>query len=381
MSASTSPLRPLAAALSLALAAALAGCSGARPQDDPPPQAEPAVSETVVSFPGQKDPPGIRIATVSTDRVQPLQVPARLTWDEDRTARLWPPFGGRLDRVLVQPGQAVRRGDRLAELASGDVGQVQADGQKAETDLRLAQAAAERARELAAGGVIAGKELQQAEADLARARAERDRSRARLSQYGVAAGQVNQSLAIAAPLAGTVVERNASPGTEVRPDQARPLFVVSDTTRLWVSIDVNETQLAAFQPGRPVTLRAAAWPDERFTATITSVADAVDPASRTVKVLGRIDNPDRRLKAEMYVTATVEQAVSAPLVPADAVFLRGDRSAAFVQLAPGRYERRDLVVRPAGPTAWAVQSGLQPGEKVVLGGGLYLDQLMTSVRR
>lgn len=366
---------PRALACGLALCALLA--AGCAKHDAPPAEAEPTVAGAVVSFPGEKDPMGIRVTEVSADAERTLTVPGRLTWDEDRTARVWAPYGGRIERLRATVGQNVRRGDALAELSSGDIGQAQADFHKAGADLRLARSAAERARELGAAGVIAGKEVQQAEADLARAQAEDARTRARLAQYGVGAQSVTQSFSLAAPLAGVVVERHTNPGTEVRPDvQGPPLFVISDPASLWAQLDVDETLLAPFKPGAPVQLRVAAWPDERFAATVVNVGEAVDAQTRTVKVRVRVANPERKLKAEMYVSADIRQTAVQPQVPSDAVFLRGSQSFAFVQQAPGRYERREVQVRTAGPQSLMVLSGLKGGERVVVGGGLYLNQLM-----
>jgi cobalt-zinc-cadmium efflux system membrane fusion protein len=339
------------------------------------------VSGAVVSFPAQKDPQGIRVVEVSRNAERTLTVPGRLTWDEDRTVRVWAPYGGRIERLRATVGQSVKRGDALADLSSGDIGQAQADYQKAEADLRLSRSAAERARELGNAGVIALKEVQQADADLARAQAEGARARARLAQYGVGVQSVTQTFTLAAPLAGVVVERNTNPGAEVRPDvQGPPLFVISDPTSLWATLDVDETLLAPFKPGATVELQAAAWPDQRFSATVVTVGESVDPGSRTVKVRVRVPNTERKLKAEMYVTAAIRHTATQPQVPADAVFLRGNQSYAFVQQAPGRYERREVQVRSAGPQSVLVLSGLQGGDRVVVGGGLYLNQLMDAAK-
>lgn len=365
-------------ACAVVLCAALAGCAKHEPAA---PEPAPAISGAVVSFPGQKDPQGIRVATASVDAERQLTVPGRLTWDEDRTVRVWAPYGGRIERLRATVGQPVKRGDALADLSSGDIGQAQADYQKAEADLRLSRSATERARELGGAGVIALKEVQQAEADLSRSQAEEARTRARLAQYGVGVKSVTQTFTLAAPLAGVVVERNTNPGSEVRPDvQGPPLFVISDPASLWATLDVDETLLAPFKAGERVELQAAAWPDERFSATIVTVGESVDPASRTVKVRVRVPNPDRKLKAEMYVSASIRHAATQPQVPADAVFLRGSQSYAFVQQAPGRYERREVQVRSAGPQSVLVLSGLKADERVVVGGGLYLNQLMDAAK-
>ena len=354
----------------------LAACSKPEPAAAP---AQPTVAGAVISFPGGQDPPTLRLAPVSGPSDHQVLLTGRLVWDEDRTSRVYAPYAGRIEHLLVSVGQTVKRGDALAQISSADVGQAQADLHKAETDQALGRSSVARARDLVEGGVIARKDLETAEADLARSTAEAGRARARLSQYGVAgvAGVVSQSFMLRTPVAGVVVERNSNPGAEVRADvQGAALFTISDPAALWATIDVDETQLGLVQPGQTLLLSAAAWPEREFSATVLNVGESVDANSRTVKVRARVPNPTRQLKAEMFVRAAVAQRGSLPVVPADAVFLRGDRQALFVRKGPGKYERREVKLRAAGPQAWSVLQGVEIGDQVVVGGGLYLNQLL-----
>ena len=376
--------RPAALGL-LALAAlmvtTLAACS--KPEVAAPP-AEPTVAGDVVTFPGNQDPTGLRLVAVSGATDHQVQLTGRLGWDEDRTSRVFAPYAGRIDKLLAHVGQPVKRGDALALMSSADVGQAQADLHKAEADQSQGRNTVARARDLVEGGVIARKDLEQAEADLARSTAEAGRARARLAQYGVtgaAPGAINQSFTLAAPVAGVVVERNSNPGAEVRTDvQGAPLFVVSDPAALWATIDVDEAQLALVQPGQVLLLSTAAWPEREFAATVLSVGEAVDANSRTIKVRARVPNAGRQLKAEMFVKASVTQRGSLPLVPADAVFLRGSQQVLFVHKSPGKFERRSVSLRPAGPQFWSVLQGVSQGDQVVVGGGLYLNQLLDTAK-
>ena len=372
--------QPLQAALAATLIATLLGaCS--RPEAPTGPEVRPLVSGEFITFPGDRDPPSLRIAAVAAAVDQSVQLPGRLAWDEDHTSRVFAPYAGRIEQLLASVGQRVVRGQPLAVLSSADIGQAQADLHKAEADQAQGRRVLARARDLTEAGVIARKELEQAEADLARSTAEGARAQARLSQYGVASGAINQRLTLVAPIAGLVVDRSSNPGAEVRTDvQGAPLFVISDPTALWATIDVDEAQLALVQPGQVLLLSTAAWPEREFTATVLSVGEAVDANSRTVKVRARVPNAGRQLKAEMFVRASVTQQSSLPLVPADAVFLRGSQQVLFVHKGPGKFERRTVSLRPAGPQFWSVLQGVSVGDSVVLGGGLYLNQLLDTAK-
>lgn len=360
--------------LCLASALWLAGCDKPVP---PKTETPPVIAGAVVSFAGAQDPAGLRVAPLLAGANVQVTLPGRLAWDEDRTVRLFAPYAGRIERLRAAVGDPVGVGQVLAEISSADVGAAQADLHKAQVDQALTAKALARSRALADAGVIARKDLDQAEADAARAAAEVARGRARLAQYGIAAEAVSQSFALKAPLAGVVVERNSNPGAEVRTDTGgAPLFTLSDPRSLWATLDLDESQLALVKPGQKLQLATAAWPDEHFEAVVMTLGESVDPASRTVKLRARVANPQRKLKAEMFVSAQLGVADSLPRLPADAVFLRGTAQSVFVRLGPGRFERREVQLRAAGPQYWAVVKGLPADAQVVVGGALYLNQLL-----
>ena len=356
----------------------LTGCQKAAEAHE---EARPVVQGQNVIFPAEA--PGIR--RIAVERVAPpterdIVLPGRLTWDEDRTVRVFPPFAGRVTRILVHVGDTVRAGQPLAQIASPDFGQAQADARKARADLALSTQSLDRARELNAHGVLSTKDLQQAEADQAKARAEADRALERLEAHGQALGA--GAFSLKSPIAGTVVERNLNPGQELRPDQpGAPLFVVSDPARLWIVLDANEAQLPYLRPGMQLVVMSNQLPDDAFAGELRQVADFIDPASRTLKLRGDVPNRQRQLKAEMFVSARLRlPKADAPQVDARAVFLSGNRNFAFVRTAPGTFTRRAVRVGPEVDGRMPVLSGLQAGDEVVVTGNLFLEQMVASRR-
>jgi membrane fusion protein, heavy metal efflux system len=367
----------LLALIAALLALAAAGCSHQAANPDP---AGPRIEGDRIVYAAD----AAELASLSTAPVQPAPAGAvhttgRLAWDEDRTARVFPPVGGRVRQLLAAVEQRVARGTPLAAVESPDMGQAQADADHAHTDLEAAERNLARARELYEHAAAPKKDLEAAQADRDRAQVEVERTASRLALLGGRPGEVDQRFVLRSPIAGVVVDRAINPGLEVRPDAQSPLFVVSDPERLWVYLDVAEQDLAQVHRGQPLVLRSNAYPRRTFPALLEVVGDTLDPATRTVKARGSLANPQRLLKAEMYVDVEVEEPSQRPglQVPTAAVVADGPRHYVFVEEAAGTFERRAVTPGAEQGGETQVLAGLAPGQRVVVDGSLLLQSLLS----
>jgi len=368
--------------LLLLLAVALAACG--EKEKEPLPQYSVELHSIVIFPAGSPQIGAITSVAIEPRRDMTLRFNGRLVWNEERTVRVFAPFAGRVTSIAVRPGDQIKAGQSLAVLASPDLGVAQAEARRAEQDYSLAQKNLARVQELFGAGVAPAKDLQTVQADVARTKADRERTLAKLRLYGKTQGdemRVDQRLALRSPIAGVVVERNLNPGQEIRPDNQgdKALFVVSDPTQLWFLLDVAEKDIALVKPGTDLSLATTSLGDERVRGRILHVADVVDPQTRSVKVRGTVATNDERLKAEMYIVA--ELRVPAPggyLVPARAVYLRGEQHYVFVDEGNGRYARRAIQPGPLVDGYQVVLQGLAATDKVVLDGSLLLERLLAS---
>ena len=359
-------------------AALVSGCSEPAREEAPSKLAK--VVQNTVEFPkGSSQLASIVIAGVKPRGEGVSRLNGRIVWDEDRTVRVFPPLAGRVLSIAVRPGDVVRAGQTLAQVSAPELGQTQAEARKAEHDRALAQKSLARIQELHQAGVAPAKDLQAAQADLARSESELARTSARLALYGAQAGAVDQRFALRSSIGGVVVERNLNPGQELRPDQPtdRAPFVVSDPTRLWFVLDVAEADVGILRLGEQVSLRSPLIGDGTAVGRVTHVADSVDPQSRTVKVRGTVENKDRRLKAEMYVTAEVRTgAAPGMVVPSKSVYLRGDRNFVFIDSGPGAFTRKAVTLGPAFNGMQVILQGVKADDKVVVDGALLLQRIL-----
>jgi membrane fusion protein, heavy metal efflux system len=298
----------------------------------------------------------------------------KIAFDEDHTSRVGSPLSGRVESLLVKPGDVVKKGQPLLTIVSPEVESAIADDRAAAAEVSLQTRNLERLRALLAEQAVAHKDVSQAESDLTKAQAGQERSRARLALLGLRSNEHSSRFTLRAPLAGTVVERSVLPGAEVRSDAGTPLVTISDLSRVWVVADVYEKQLSAVRDGQKADVTVASYPGEVFSARIEHVGDVVDAQTRTVKIRLAADNPDHKLKPEMFarIALPLTGPAAAVTVPANAVLSDGEANVVMVAIADGKFAKRRVEIGPESEGRLAVLSGLRPGERVVVDGALFL---------
>lgn len=298
---------------------------------------------------------------------------ARVTYDDNHTARVYAPVAGRVLRIAVETGQAVKKGDTLLQLDAPDYAAAAADDSKAQADLSRKQQAYTRATQLFEAKGMAQRDVEAAGADLHQAEAEALRAQARLNNLSGKSADGQYSLK--APLSGIVSERQVSAGSEVRPDAAAPLFVITDPQHLWVLVDLPERQLGKVKVGQPVFIEVDAYPEEIFYGRVTVIGETLDPVTRRVQVRCYVNNPDHKLKPEMYarVTPDVDNDARLPRVPNAALFTQGVTSYVFVELSPGVLQRRKVELALQDREYAYVKRGLDAHDRVVTTGALLLN--------
>lgn len=312
------------------------------------------------------------VTLVPAPLVEPMT--ARVAMDEDHTARVFSPVAGRVLRIFVEPGATVKKGDPLVEIDSPDYGAALSDLRKAKADFERKQHDWQRQKDLFQAGVVARKDLEGAEADYNAAKAEQDRANERFRNLSTS-GNESGTFTLRAPLDGTVADRQVNPGTEVRPDAANPLFVITNMSHLWLLLDAPESALGRLEVGQHVTVLSDTDPALSKVATIANLPANVDPSTRRLLVRCVLDNTDNRLRPEMFVRAIpyADDADEVIRVPDTALVTRGLYSFVFVETAPGTLERRRVHVLLQGHGESFIDTGLKVGETVVVTGALLLD--------
>lgn len=299
-----------------------------------------------------------------------------LTFSEDAYAEVSTPVSARVASVAVTTGQAVKQGQRLAELQSPELGRARADLQAAQARATAARQAADRKRTLADERIVARKDAQAAEADAASAEAEVAAAKAALTALGAgnAGGDGASGFVLKAPIDGTVVERTARLGQMADPSQ--PLFRIGDLSSLWLIVHAFERDAVRLKPGAEARVTLAAFPGQEFAAKVGHVGQQVDPRSRTIPVRLELDNGKGLLRPGMSASASIplgEPGATLTAVPAPALQRLENGWVVFLPTPEaGVFEQREVGRGRSLGTQVEVLSGLKVGDEVVVEGAFLL---------
>jgi membrane fusion protein, multidrug efflux system len=308
------------------------------------------------------------------------------------TAAVAPQVMGRLTGVAVSEGSEVAAGALLATIddttvraqlssaegavAEAEAAREEADGavSQAEAGKALAEKTFERFRKLLEGKVVTPQEFDEVEMrrtvavkELERARQKRAQVSAKISQakgQAVAARAMLAWTRVIAPFAGVIVEKRADAGSMAIPGV--PLFVLEDPRRHRIEVSVSETYLPFLKRGTPVQGILDAEPGKPFSAVVTEVVPAIDPASRTFTV--KADLPAGRARSGQSGKVRFAAGKGTVLaVPKRAITRAGGSDGVFTIGARDNVARLSMITLGAEfDDRVEVLSGIEDGARVAL---------------
>jgi len=348
-----------------------------------------------------------------------VRMVGKIDYDETRVKNITAWVPGRIDRLYVDfTGITVSKGDHMVYLYSPQLISAQAE---------LLQAARAATNIKTDGSDLINRSI----------RATLEAAREKLRLLGLTQQQIVDiektaqpvdHITIYAPIGGLVIHKNAAEGMYV--DTGTIIYTIADLSRLWVKLDAYESDLPWIRYGQKIEFTTQAYPGEIFKGTISFIAPVLNPNTRTVKLRVNVDNPDGKLKPEMFVRAVVRANVAkggrvmdpemsgkwicpmhpdivktqaancdicgmdlvtteslgyvkvdtpaeAPLViPASAPLITGTRAVVYVQIPQTEkptYQGREVVLGPRAGDYYIVESGLEEGEIVVTHGNFKID--------
>ena len=265
--------------------------------------------------------------------------------------------GGTLLAVAVRPGDEVAANDAIATLDDGTQ-QIALD--RARLAAADAEAALERATNLASSNSLSGVQLSAAQLAADNARLEMRNAEMALNQR-----------TIRTPVAGTVGLIQVSPGNLVNAQTV--VTTVEDSSEILINFWVPERYASQIALGMPVSATSVALPGEVFEGTVSATDNRIDPQSRTLQVQATLPNDKGTIRPGM--SFAVSMAFAGQTFPAvDPLSIQWSNEGAYVwKVTEGKVDRAMVEIVQRNSDGVLVQGGVTPGDLVVTQGVLQLS--------
>ena len=237
-------------------------------------------------------------------------------------------YPGIINKVYVNHGDPIKKGQVLATINSPDFIEAQQKYQMVKNQIPMLEQEYERQKELNKNKISSDKYFQKTQADYNIAQAELKGLILQLEMAGIReedleSNNIVSELIVTSPLSGFIENINVNPGNYVNPEEC--LFQVFNRDHLLIELNVFEKDILKVSAGQRVTFTLANMSNEVHEATIISIGNTVQQESRVVKVLAEFRNEGGRLLPGMFVSSEIhtgENAVTA--LPEEAVLRMDD---------------------------------------------------------
>lgn len=298
-----------------------------------------------------------------------LRLFGKVAPDNSKQAHVYPIMSGNVLSISVELGDRVRQGQVLATVRSGEAADFQRQLLDARADLAVAEKNQSVAKELFAGKINSELDLTMAEKEVLKARAELNRISEIHKIYRLTEGSV---YSITAPMDGFIVFKDITANEQLRSDKSDPIFAIAQIDEVWVLANVNESDIAKVAVGYEADVKTISYPDQVFNGKIDRIFNAIDPATKAMKVLVKIPNPGLFLKPEMNATVTVRYSEQKQLmaVPSSSVIFDKNKNWVMVFKDRNNIDTRQVEVYRQLHDMTYITSGLAEGERVISKNGL-----------
>jgi cobalt-zinc-cadmium efflux system membrane fusion protein len=297
-----------------------------------------------------------------------LSVTGTVAPDISRTVPVISLASGRVVDIRARLGDTVQKGQILLQVQSPDIAGAFSDYRKALADELLARKQLGRSQLLYDKGAISLGNLQLAQDTEDKAKVDVETALEHLRLLGVDQDHPSGVVDIKAPVSGVITDQQVTNAAGVQGLSGTNPFTISDLSSVWIVCDVYENDLASVRVGESADITLNAYPDKKYTGTISNIGPILDPNIRTAKVRVQVPNPERLMRVGMFVTATFrgKKKVQYASVPAAAILHLHDRDWVYVSAGGNKFRRVEVKVGNVLPNkTQEIRDGVTPGQEVV----------------
>ena len=294
----------------------------------------------------------------------------KISADKNKMIEVYPVVGGNVEKVYVELGDYVKKGQIMATIRSTEVAGYEKDLQDARSQVLVAKNALKVAQEMFEGKLVTEKEVLQAKSDLSVAQSQLNRMQQTYKIYNLKPGSIYQ---VVAPISGYVIQKNINQDMQLRSDRTDNIFDVADTNDVWAIANVNESDINQVGLGMDASVSTLSNPDKKFSGKVDKIFKVIDPETNAMNIRVVLNNSASLLVPESKATINVsyKENKSMLAIPASALIFDNNKNYVMVYKSKTNLETRPVeVFRQVGDIAY-IASGLNEGETVITHNQLY----------
>lgn len=292
-----------------------------------------------------------------------LSVPGKLVFNAEKSKVLSARAPGRVERIYTFDGSVVKAGQIMADFFSPEY-------ISAQQEYLLSMQTLKALEQSALPSLIEdAKSTLEASANRLRILGAANEDIERLRR----GGQPTPTFPLRAPIDGVVIKRVADPGSFMNVGDV--LATIADPKALWFMGNVYEQDIPKISKGQILKLKSESYPDREFIAKANYVSATIDPVTHALMIRCDVDNADGALRPEMFVSGKLEVGqAKAVVVPRTAIIQVRNLRYAIIQTDKDTYRRVPVKGFDIGDKMFAISSGIENGDKVLIMGSTLMNQ-------
>lgn len=306
-----------------------------------------------------------KIETVEKQAVtERIHLTGSIETNPDKVVHFVSLVNGIVSKTYFSLGDAVTKGQVLAEMQSTELSSLQAELSSLKAQIEVAKVDLNAKEQMFKDGISSNRDLIEAQNNLRVLEAEKQKVESNLSLFSASSSQ--NVFQIKAPASGIITAKNINSGTTVT-NEGEPLFSISDLNNVWAMANIYSTDIAHITKGMDVEIETLSYPDEIFRGKIDVISQVLDENEKVLKARIVLDNEGFKLKPGMIadITALKKTDKQKIAVPTSCLVFFNDKNYVLVYKDDCNIEAREVTLLTKGNGVTYIEDGLFENEKII----------------
>ncbi|MDO5614740.1 MAG: efflux RND transporter periplasmic adaptor subunit [Cruoricaptor ignavus] len=307
----------------------------------------------------------IKITTAEKrDVVEKIHLTGSIETNPDKVVHFASLVDGVISNTYFSLGDAVTKGQVLAEMQSTELSSLQAELNSLKAQMEIAKVELKAKEQMYKDGISSNRDLVEVKSNLRVLESEKQKVEANLRLYSASSNR--NVFQIKAPASGIITTKNINSGTTVTND-GETLFSISNLNNVWAMANIYSTDIAFISKGMDVEIKTLSYPNEIFKGKIDMISNILDEDAKVLKAKIVLENDGYKLKPGMIadITALRKDNKQEIAIPTSSLVFFNGKNYVLVYKNDCDIQPREVLLLTKGDETTYIKSGLDENEKII----------------